>query len=312
MSGTAGPGTTRGEEIRRLRQQRPRNRFGRASAGVLGVMALLPWVSGRFSWGDLFSARRLANLERFLEEVRPYPLQGRPWDWGIALSWVGELLADRGWAATGITLAIATAAIALAAAVALALCLPAARSVATPEPYLPGPRPPSALARGLFHGVLHGTRTVLIFLRAIPEYVWAFLLITLVGPTAWPAVLALAFHNGGILGKLGAEVVENLPRAEPAALRGLGATRPQIAALGVLPAMVPRFLLFFFYRFETCVREATVLGMLGIVSLGFFIQDARARNHYDDMLFLVLLGSLLVLVGDLVSTLAREAIRRAK
>ena len=71
-----------------------------------------------------------------------------------------------------------------------------------------------------------------------------------------------------------------------------------------------RFLLFFFYRWETCVREATVLGMLGISSLGFWIQDARARNHYDDMFFLILLGGLLVLIGDLVSAAAREWVRR--
>ena len=152
---------------------------------------------------------------------------------------------------------------------------------------------------------------MLIFLRSIPEYVWAFLLLAMLGPNAWPAVLALALHNAGILGKLGAEVVENLEPAPLAALRGLGATRSQIVLLGILPMVLPRFLLFFFYRWETCVREATVLGMLGIVSLGYWIVDARARNHYDEMVFLVLIGAGIVLVGDLVSALARELVRRA-
>ena len=44
----------------------------------------------------------------------------------------------------------------------------------------------------------------------MPEYIWAFLLLFLLGPTAWPAVLALAIHNAGILGKLASEVVEDL------------------------------------------------------------------------------------------------------
>ncbi|MEO1367496.1 MAG: hypothetical protein AAFX50_10000, partial [Acidobacteriota bacterium] len=79
----------------------------------------------------------------------------------------------------------------------------------------------------------------------------------------------------------------------------------------ILPASVGRFLLFFFYRWETCVREATVLGMLGIASLGFWILEARARNFYDEMFFFVLLGALLVLIGDVVSALSREAVRRA-
>ena len=54
-----------------------------------------------------------------------------------------------------------------------------------------------------------------------------------------------------------------------------------------------------------------MLGMLGIVSLGYFIMDARARNHYDEMIFLVLLGAAIVIAGDVVSALARRAVRRA-
>ncbi len=54
-----------------------------------------------------------------------------------------------------------------------------------------------------------------------------------------------------------------------------------------MPLALPRFLLYFFYRFESCIREATVLGMLGTVSLGYWIQDARGRQSYDEMLLLV-------------------------
>ena len=124
-------------------------------------------------------------------------------------------------------------------------------------------------------------------------------------------VLALALHNAGILGKLGAEVVENTDSAAPGALRALGGSRRQIGLLGLLPLGLPRFLLYFFYRWETCVREATVLGMLGMASLGAWIVDARARNRYDEMLFYVLAGAGLVLVGDVVSALVRRVVRRA-
>ena len=73
---------------------------------------------------------------------------------------------------------------------------------------------------------------------------------------------------------------------------------------------MPRFLMFFFYRWETCVREATVLGMLGLVSLGFWIQDARARNIYDEMFLFILLGAGLILLGDQLSAIARKFIRK--
>ena len=73
----------------------------------------------------------------------------------------------------------------------------------------------------------------------------------------------------------------------------------------------PRFLLYFFYRWETCVREATVLGMLGVLSLGSLIRDARASNFYDEMVFYVLLGSCLVMIGDFASAVSRALLRRA-
>ena len=91
----------------------------------------------------------------------------------------------------------------------------------------------------------------------------------------------------------------------------LGWTGWQIALAGIAPLSFGRFLLFTFYRWETCVREATVLGMLGMGSLGFWIQDARARNHYDAMFFFILAGAALVLIGDLVSLLSRRFVRRA-
>ncbi|MDP6409182.1 MAG: ABC transporter permease, partial [Planctomycetota bacterium] len=65
----------------------------------------------------------------------------------------------------------------------------------------------------------------------------------------------------------------------------------------------------FFYRFETCVREATVLGMLGVVSLGFYIQEARAKLYYDEMLLLIGLGALIVLAADFLSSRARRYLR---
>jgi len=133
----------------------------------------------------------------------------------------------------------------------------------------------------------------------------------MLGPSAWPAVLALAIHNSGILGKLGAETIENLDPRTLRALRQLGCTRSQIAGAAVLPMFLGRFLLYFFYRFETCVREATVLGMLGVASLGYWIQDSRTRQFYDEMLFFVVLGASIVLVADLVSVLARWLVRRA-
>ena len=298
-------------EIRQLYLQRPRSRFVRWSVLLMLLLVAGAWTLGDFSLEGLLSARRLENLQRFIGELRPYPLQGKPFDWGVALDWSGRMLEGKGAQGALTTLAISVAAIVLAGAAGSLLAMPAARNLASAEPFLPWLKRTGRLTRLLWGVLVQLTRFVLLFARAIPEYLWAFLLLAMLGPSAWPAVLALALHNMGILGKLSAEVFENLEQAPLAAQRALGASRLQIAMAGIFPLAFSRLLLFFFYRWESCVREATVLGMLGIVSLGFWIQDARARNLYDEMLFLILIGSALVLVGDLLSALARELVRRA-
>ncbi|MEM9593417.1 MAG: ABC transporter permease subunit [Acidobacteriota bacterium] len=220
-------------------------------------------------------------------------------------------MTTKGAEAMATTLAISVVAILLAGLGGAVLGLGGARTLATPEAYLPRLRKPPRRLRLAWRGLVWLSRGAMIVLRAIPAYLWAFLLLALLGPTAWPAILALAFHNAGILGKLSSEVVENLDPRTPSALRALGASRAQVTMTALFPAAFPRMLLFFFYRWETCVRQATILGLLGIVSLGYWIQDARARNHYDEMLFYVLLGSVLVLAGDVVSLAVREWLRRS-
>lgn len=299
------------DELRALRASRPRSLFLRVSLLLFAGLLLSSWGLVDLDWDTIFAERRVRNLERFVGEVRPFPLQGQAWDWGVASHWAADLFDRHGRDAAVSTLAISVLAIVLAAAVGLALAFPAARTFAAPEPYLPEGKPPSRARQALWRGLTGGVRGVLILLRSLPEYVWAFLILGLLGPSAWTAVLALAIHNSGILARLTAETIENVDARPAEALRELGAGRSQIALAALLPDILPRFLLYFFYRWETCVREATVLGLLGIVSLGYWVEDARTRGQYDTLIFMVLLGALIVIFGDLVSTLVRRAVRRA-
>jgi phosphonate transport system permease protein len=297
--------------VRELHRARPRDRFVRASGVAALALMVTSWTFGGLVNADTWAPRRLENLRRFLGELVPYPLQDRPWSWTEAASWAAERWHDHLAEATVATLAISVAAIALASACALILAPWAARTFARPDPFLPSPRPAGRPVRIAWMAARLTCRGLLAFIRSVPEYVWAFLLLGLYGPSAWPLVLALALHNAGVLGKLTADVVENLEGPTLSALRGLGAGRWQIALAGIAPLSFGRFLLFTFYRWETCVREATVLGMLGMGSLGFCIQDARARNHYDEMALAMACGAALVILGDLVSAAAREVVRRS-
>lgn len=297
-----------------LRRARPRDWFLRASLLALAALAVYAWAAGDFSLGDLFSQRRLGNLQRFVTEDLP-PLALRDQDPSTTLGdWIrtqwtrspGDKIAAGSGAAA--TLGIAVLAIVLSWLAMLAFSALGARSLMICDPYVPNTRHSRFCHLG-WTAVSTATRLAAVLLRAIPEYVWAFLLLAMLGPTAWPAVLALAIHNGGILVRLGADTIENLPPGPLRALRSLGASRRQLAATAVFPAALPRFLLYFFYRFETCVREATVLGMLGVVSLGYYVMEARSAFRYDQLLFLVITGALLVLAADVVSGIARRRLR---
>lgn len=314
MSGERQPESQREsqrETIGRLYRERPRDHLVRASF-VLTLLAIAAaWAVSLQDAGEVFSERRWRNLKRFAGEIVPYPARRSETPVAAAGEWAWTELSERGVEAMLQTLAISVAAIVLATLAGAALMWPAARNVASPEPLLPEARPPDRVRALLWRGVVGGTRLALVLMRAIPEYILAFLLLATLGGGAWPAVLALAIHNAGIMGKLCAEVIEDVEDSAPRALRGLGASRAHLSLVAVFPLVMPRLLMYFFYRWETCVRTATILGMLGIASLGYWVTEYRVRDRYDDMVLYIVLGAALVLVGDLVSTVARARIRRA-
>jgi phosphonate transport system permease protein len=295
-------------EIKRLRRAAPRSRFMRFSRYALAALMVAAWANTSRWPFQLMHGQRAQNLERFLErELTPYPLRDADWTTGDLFGWFGELFASRGAEATLSTLAISALAILLAALCAWTLAPFAARNLSARRPAEDADGTADSRAwRFLRGGVFAG----FIALRALPEYILAYLLIALLGPgTAWPAVLALAIHNAGILGRLSAESVENLEPAPLQALRYSGARRSDLLVAAVWPLSIGRWLTYFFYRFETCVRESTALGMLGIASLGYWISDAQANHFYDEVFFFVALSGLIVIVADFVSARARRSLR---
>jgi len=298
-------------EVRRLRAERPTSQLLRWTLVTLGLFVLYAWTSPEIALSEFLDARRLRNLGHFFEtELVPFPLREDGFEFAGLWMWISGTWESVGAESTLATFLISVVAIAFAALIAVVLAPLVARNVSTTEPFGDGAcHAPTWQCWG-WGAVRRCARSLAILFRAVPEYVLAFLLLAVLGPgTAWPAVIALAIHNGGILGRLGGEVIENLEPAPLQALTGLGARRRQVLAFGVFPISLGRNLLYFFYRFETCVREATVLGMLGVVSLGYWIQDARAKQFYDEMLLLVIFGVLLVVVADLISALARAFLR---
>jgi phosphonate transport system permease protein len=157
--------------------------------------------------------------------------------------------------------------------------------------------------------VAGAARLLLLVTRAIPPPVWALLVLFVVFPGPLPGALALGIYNFGILGRLSAEVVENLDPRPESALRSLGAPGPSAFAYATLPLAFSRFAAYGLYRWEVAARETVVVGVVGAGGLGRLLEQQRAAFDYHGMLGTVIALVLVSLVVDLVSVAARRGLR---
>ena len=291
-------------DVAQLWKLRGSSLFLRSSLLVVLIGGSMSWLL-EDRWGAGISwEQRMRNLDRFTGEIVPYPVREADGDWGEFGPWLGEKMSEGGSEAVWQTFHLGTASILLAGVLALIGTRFAARSLASSVPR--GVRDGSPAWRAILGSVLRGAAMLG---RAMPEFILAFLLLRIFGPTVWALIIALAIHNGGILLRLGAEVIDNAPCRASSVILAQGGSRTSVYVGALVPAGFSRLVLFLFYRWESCIREATVLGMLGVASLGFLISDARVSFFYDEMVLLVALGAALVFFGDLTSDFVRYKLR---
>lgn len=303
------PTSERWQRILTLRTTRDRNLPARAISAALLLLTLYAWLSDHLRPADLWSPHRSANLKRFLtEDALPAPLRAADAHATDLLPWLGNILREHGLEALLITFWISLAATAIASVSAFLAAPLGCRPLFQRDPYAQTPNASTPSRPATWAPAI--ARTLWVIQRAVPEYVWAFFLLAALGPGVWPAILALAIHNAAILSRLGADTLEDAETPALRALRAGGAPRHALLVHGLWPMTASRFLLYAFYRFETCVREATVLGLLGIVSLGYWVIEARAHQRQDEMIVYILLGAALVLSVELASVWVRRSLRR--
>ena len=141
-------------------------------------------------------------------------------------------------------------------------------------------------------------RRTLDVMRAIPEVVIALVLIFVLGGGPVPAMIAIAFHTTGALGKMFSEVNENASLKPVDGLSSVGANWVQKMGLAVVPQVAPNYLSYALMRFEINIRASAILGFVGAGGIGYELKNAISwgQGRYDDAaaIFLLLFGTIVL------------------
>jgi len=251
---------------------RPRRRVRTVVAAAVTIVVILAFWSVDITWSRL--ADLPAELVRYGWLMFSSPTWGKLPDalwqtWqSVQMAWVGTVL--------GVI-------------VATPLSLVAARGF--------GPAWLRAILRFVFSTI-----------RAVPEIIFAIIILSMTGLTPLTGALALAINGIGTLGKWGYEAVEAVPVGAVEAARAAGGSSAQVLRWGVWPQATPVFLSFWLYRFEINVRSSAVLGLIGVGGIGDMLTTYTQYREWSTVGMLLIVVIVVTMTIDGISGRIRRRI----
>ena len=254
--------------------------LSQAASGRTSWSSSLAWVVVFvvLAWAWQGAEMRPLDLIRDADNMRVYAREFFPpnfHDWRIYLH---EMV---------VTLHIALWGTVLAIVAAIPLGLLSAHNVAPPWVHQP-------------------VRRLMDMCRAINEMVFAMLFIVAVGLGPFAGVLALFVHTTGTLAKLFSEAVEAIDERPVEGIRAMGAHKLAEVVYGILPQVMPLWLSYSLYRFESNVRSASVVGMVGAGGIGVVLYEVIRSFQYAQTCAVLLMLALTVTLIDMFSAWLRN------
>lgn len=149
-------------------------------------------------------------------------------------------------------------------------------------------------------------RRLMDIFRSINEMVFAMLFVTAVGLGPFAGVLALWVHTTGILAKLFAEAVEAIDPRPVEGIRSTGAHKLEEIVFGVIPQVMPLWVSYSLYRFESNVRSASVVGLVGAGGIGQVIWEIIRGFQFGQTCAVMIIIVITVMSIDLLSQWLRK------
>lgn len=261
------------DDIAALRRQFPdafANRRKQATSALIWGVAIgyLLWSFWYFEFGKLFNFN-----ERATRMFSEFFIWGDMSGWDYAGIYQG--LAE--------TIAMAFLGTLLGSIAALLIAFFAARNT-MPQPI-----------------IRHGVRRFLDLLRGIDSLIWALVFVRAVGLGPLAGVLSIFVSDAGTLSKLYSEAIENVDRKQIEGVRASGASPVKSIRFGYLPQIAPVFISLSLYSFESSVRSATILGIVGAGGIGKVLVDRFRAGFFDQVAFVVINILICVFVLDWLS-----------
>jgi len=249
---------------------------------LLAVLVLLSGYVAEISFSKLYQhiGGFASYIDRIfhLENGRPVISDPAEWFWGWK-KWLALM---------GETLLMAYLGTLLGATAAFVLCFLASQNLTKSK------------------GVVFFTRRLMEFCRTVPELVFALIFVVAFSLGPLPGILALAIHTAGALGKLFAEVVENIDMKPVDGVVATGGNWFHKIRFAVLPQVASNFASYALLRFEINVRGASVLGFVGAGGIGQTLLEVIRKFYYADVSALLIMIIATVMIIDAVTERIRH------
>ncbi|MFL6516931.1 MAG: PhnE/PtxC family ABC transporter permease, partial [Bacillus sp. (in: firmicutes)] len=252
---------------------------------TLLLIAVFVWSLFSIQWNsDLFHAGGIPTMLQIFEGIIHPDLSAGVLLKGVESAWI--------------TLAYAVAGMSLALIYALIVGVLASGT-------LTSSRVARLSSKVFFRGILG-------FTRSIHELIWAWLFVAAVGLSPYAAIFALAIPYGGILGRIFADMLNDVPQEPITALISAGASKLQILIYGYFPLVWADMISYTMYRFECAIRSSAIMSFVGLGGLGYQIQLSLADLRYDQVWTYVFFLIALVLFVDIWSNYVRKGLMERK